>query len=198
MSRILTDVTRLARLSSGVLVMAVRQLGTIVALLVVMVAREWALTLTALVAFPAIALIVRTIGRRLYSINKRTQERVAQLAVLLHESFSGTKIVKAFGRERHEQERFDALNDRLLNLSLKNVRADEITEPLMEIAGALGIMAAIWYGGSRVIEGDMTPGTLFSFTAAPPLLYRPGRRPPPSPHLVQPSTPSVRRVFPLP
>src|SRR5207247_4008494 len=147
MSRILTDVTRLARLSSGVLVMAVRQLGTIVALLVVMVAREWALTLTALVAFPAIALIVRTIGRRLHSINKRTQERVAQLAVLLHESFSGTKIVKAFGRERHEQERFDALNDRLLNLSLKNVRADELTEPLMEIAGALGIMAALWYGG---------------------------------------------------
>src|SRR2546425_123272 len=112
MSRILTDVTRLARLSSGVLVMGVRQLGTIAALLVVMLAREWALTLTALVAFPAIALIVRTIGRRLYTINKRTQERVAQLAVLLHESFSGTKIVKAFGRERHEQARFDAINDR--------------------------------------------------------------------------------------
>src|SRR2546427_5647858 len=157
---------------------------TIVALLVVMVAREWALTLTALVAFPAIALIVRTIGRRLYSINKRTQERVAQLAVLLHESFSGTKIVKAFGRERHEQERFDALNDRLLNLSLKNVRADELTEPLMEIAGALGIMAALWYGGYPIIEGHMTPRTPFSFTAAPPLPSRPGRRPSPPPHLV--------------
>jgi len=195
MSRILTDVTRLARLSSGVLVMAVRQLGTIVALLVVMVAREWALTLTALVAFPAIALIVRTIGRRLYSINKRTQERVAQLAVLLHESFSGTKIVKAFGRERHEQERFDALNDRLLNLSLKNVRADELTEPLMEIAGALGIMAALWYGGYRIIEGHMTPGTLFSFTAAALMLYGPVRRLSRSLNVVQQSTASVERVF---
>src|SRR3989441_1134308 len=177
MSRILTDVTRLARLSSGVLVMGVRQLGTIAALLVVMLAREWALTLTALVAFPAIALIVRTIGRRLYTINKRTQERVAQLAVLLHESFSGTKIVKAFGRERHEQARFDALNDRLLNLSLKNVRADEITEPLMEIAGALGIMAVLWYGGYRGIEGHKTPGTPVSFPAGRPHLLAP-RRPP--------------------
>ncbi len=195
MSRIMNDVGRLARLSSGVLVMAVRQLGTILALFVVMVAREWALTLTALVAIPFIALIVRTIGRRLYKINKRTQERIAELAVLLHESFSGTKIVKAFGRERHEQERFDALNTRLVNLSLKNVRADEITEPLMEIAGAFGIMAALWYGGYQVISGHMTPGTLFSFTAAALMLYGPVRRLARSLNVVQQSTSSVERVF---
>ena len=195
MSRILTDVTRLARLSSGVLVMAVRQLGTIAALLVVMVAREWALTLMALAAFPVIAVVVRVIGRRLYRINKRAQERVAQLAVLLHESLSGTKIVKAFGRERHEQVRFDALNDRLLALSLKNVRADEVTEPLMEVAGALGIMAVLWYGGYQVIEGHMTPGTLFSFTAAALMLYGPVRRLSRSLNVVQQSTASVERVF---
>ena len=195
MSRIMNDVGRLARLSSGVLVMAVRQLGTIVALFVVMVAREWALTLTALVAIPFIAVIVRIIGRRLYKINKRAQERIAQLAVLLHESFSGTKIVKAFGRERHEQERFDGINDRLVALSLKNVRADEITEPLMEIAGAFGIMAALWYGGYQVISGHMTPGTLFSFTAAALMLYGPVRRLSRSLNVVQQSTASVERVF---
>ncbi|PYM42047.1 MAG: ABC transporter permease [Candidatus Rokuibacteriota bacterium] len=195
MSRMLTDVARLARLSSGVLVMAVRQLGTIAALLVVMVAREWALTLMALAAFPVIAVVVRVIGRRLYRINKRAQERVAQLAVLLHESLSGTKIVKAFGRERHEQVRFDALNDRLLALSLKNVRADEVTEPLMEVAGALGIMAVLWYGGYQVIEGHMTPGTLFSFTAAALMLYGPVRRLSRSLNVVQQSTASVERVF---
>src|SRR5207237_268521 len=83
---------------------------TIVALLSVMIVREWALTLTALIAVPFIILIVRGVGGRLYKINKRTQERIAQLAVLLQESFSGTKIVKAFGRERHEQARFGSLN----------------------------------------------------------------------------------------
>jgi len=195
MSRILNDVGRLARLSSGVLVMAVRQIGTIVALFGVMVAREWALTLTALISIPFIVLIVRGVGGRLYRINKRTQERIAQLAVLLQEAFSGTKIVKAFGRERHEQARFDALNDRLVALSLKNVRADEITEPLMEIAGALGIMAALWYGGSQVIQGHMTPGTLFSFTAAALMLYGPVRRLSRSLNVVQQSTAAVERVF---
>jgi len=195
MSRILNDVSRLARLSSNVLVMAVRQVGTIVALLSVMIVREWALTLTALIAVPFIILIVKGVGGRLYKINKRTQERIAQLAVLLQESFSGTKIVKAFGRERHEQARFDALNDRLVALALKNVRADEVTEPLMEIAAALGMMAALWYGGSQVIQGHMTPGTLFSFTAATLMLYGPVRRLSRSLNVVQQSTAAVERVF---
>ncbi len=194
-SRIIVDVSRLTRLSSTVLVMAVRQVGTIIALAAVMFAREWRLTLFALLAFPFIAVAVRIIGRRLYKINKRAQQRIAQLTVLLQESFSGTKIVKAFGREAHEQERFEALNERLLTLSLKNVRADESTEPIMEILGALGIMAALWYGGYRVIDGDMTPGTFFSFTAAVIMLYGPVRHLSRILNTVQQSTASVERVF---
>ncbi len=197
MARLLTDVTRLSRVSSSVLVMGVRQVGTVVALLAVMLAREWVLALCALVAFPVIALILRRIGRRLYRLNRRAQERVAELAVLLHETFAGTKIVKAFGRERQERERFEALNDRLLRLSVQNVRADEITEPLMEFAGALGIALALLYGGWRVIEGAMTPGTFFSFTAAVILLYGPVRRLARALNTVQQTTASVERVFEL-
>jgi subfamily B ATP-binding cassette protein MsbA len=195
MARILSDVGRLARVSSGALVLVVRQAATIIALLVVMFAREWLLTLAALVAFPLIAVVVKKIGVKLYSINRRTQERIAELAIVLHEAFAGTKIVKAFGREGHEQERFERLNQRLLTLSLKNVRADEITEPLMEVAAALGIVAAMLYGGYRVIHGDMTPGTFFSFTAAVIMLYGPVRRLARALNTIQQTTGSVERVF---
>ncbi len=195
MSRVIVDVGRLARLSSQVLVMAIRQVGTIVALVAVMFVREWILTLLALVAFPFVAILVRTIGRKLYKINKRAQEKIAELNVILQESFAGTKIVKAFGREDHEQERFDRVNRRLLDLSLKDARADLITEPLMEILGALGIMGALWYGGYQVIQGHMTPGTFFSFTAAVIMLYGPVRRLTRIANTVQQSTGSVERVF---
>jgi subfamily B ATP-binding cassette protein MsbA len=195
MSRVVNDVGRLARLSSQALVMAIRQVGTIVALAAVMFVREWILALLALVAFPFVAVLVRVIGRKLYKINKRAQEKIAELNVILQESFAGTKIVKAFGREDHEQERFDRVNRRLLDLSLKNVRADEITEPLMEILGALGIMGALWYGGYQVIQGHMTPGTFFSFTAAVIMLYGPVRHLSRIANTVQQSTASVERVF---
>jgi subfamily B ATP-binding cassette protein MsbA len=195
MSRMLNDVGRLARLSSTVLVMTVRQVATIGALATVMVVQDWRLSVLTLAAFPLIAVAVRVIGRRLYKINKRAQERVAQLTVLLQESLTGTKIVKAFGREAHERDRFNGINNRLLDLSLKNVRADEITEPLMEILGALGIMVALWYGGSRVIAGAMTPGTFFSFTAALIMLYGPVRRLTRIFNTIQQSTASVERIF---
>ncbi|HKZ06045.1 MAG TPA: ABC transporter ATP-binding protein [Methylomirabilota bacterium] len=197
MARVVTDVNRLARLSSTVLVMAVRQVGTIVALLVVMFAREWVLALIAVAVFPAVAVTVRSIGRKLYRINKRSQEKVAELNVVLQESFTGTKIVKAFGREQLEQQRFDGVNEQLLRLALKDHRTDQLAEPLMEVLGALGIMGALWYGGYQVISGALTTGEFFSFTTAVILLYGPVRHLSRMANTVQQSLGSVERVFEL-
>jgi ATP-binding cassette, subfamily B, bacterial MsbA len=195
MSRVVTDVNRLARLSSTVLVMTIRQSVMVVALATVMFVRDWRLALIALVVFPFVGIAVRAIGRRLYRINKRSQQKIAELNVLLHEVFSGTKIVKAFGREAHEVKRFDRVNSGLLALALKDHRTDELTDPLMEIIAALGIMAALWYGGQQVISGAMTPGDFFSFIAAVALLYGPVRQLSRIVNTVQQSTSSVERVF---
>jgi len=195
MSRVVTDVNRLARVSSTVLVMAFRQVAMVIALLTVMAVREWRLAVIAIIVFPFIGLAVRGIGGRLYRINKRSQEKVAELNVLLHEAFSGMKIVKAFGREAHEGERFDRVNRRLLDLALKDHRTDEVTEPLMEILAAFGIMGALWYGGRQVITGAMTPGDFFSFTAAMALIYGPVRQLSRIMNTIQQSTSSAERVF---
>jgi subfamily B ATP-binding cassette protein MsbA len=195
MSRVVTDVNRLARLSSTVMVMTIRQTVMVVALATVMFARDWRLAVIALVVFPFVGVAVRLIGRRLYRINKRSQQKIAELNVLLHEVFSGTKIVKAFGRESYEVERFDRVNRGLLSLSLKDHRTDEITDPLMEVLAAFGIMGALWYGGQQVIAGTMTPGDFFSFTAAVALLYGPVRQLSRIVNTVQQSTSSVERVF---
>ena len=195
MTRVVNDVNRLARLSSTVLVMAVRQIGTIIALLAVMFIREWVLALIAVTIFPAVGALFRTLGRKLYKIGKRSQQKVSELNIVLQEAFTGNKIVKAFGRERLQEERFDGVNDRLMRLALKDHRVDELAEPLMEILGAIGIMGAIWYGGYRVISGALTPGEFFSFTAAVILLYGPVRQLGRMMNTVQQSISSVERVF---
>ena len=194
-SRIVSDVNRLARLSSTVMVMTIRNVVMVIVLAGVMIVRDWRLAVIALVVFPFIGLAVRTIGRRLYRINRRSQRKVAELNVLLHEVLSGTKIVKAFGREAHEVERFDRVNSGLLSLALKDHRADQLTEPFMEVLTALGIMGALWYGGHQVIAGTLTPGDFFSFTAAVALLYGPVRQLSRIVNTVQQSSASVERVF---
>ena len=196
-SRIVTDVNRMARLSSTVLVMTIRNIVMVVVLAGIMAVRDWRLALIALVVFPFIGVTVRSIGRKLYRINRRSQRKVAELNVLLHEALTGTKIVKAFGREAHEVERFDRVNQGLLDLALKDHRADELTEPLMELLTAFGIMGALWYGGHQVISGALTPGDFFSFTAAVALLYGPVRQLSRLVNTIQQTTASVERVFEL-
>jgi ATP-binding cassette, subfamily B, bacterial MsbA len=194
-SRITNDVSRLQRLCSGVLVTSARDVATVIALGAVMFARDWRFTLLALLGLPLIAVVGRVIGRRLYRINRRAQQRVAEFAVLLQEAFSAAKIVKAFGREHHERERFDRLNGHLLGLSLRNARIDGISSPLAEVLGALGIVAALWYGGSRVTQGEITPGAFFSFAAAMLMLYAPVSRLPGILNAIQQALPSAERVF---
>ena len=195
MSRVVVDASRLARLSSEVLVMAFRQVCTVVALLVVMLAQETRLTLLALIAFPLVGLTIRAMGSRLYTINRGTQEQISALNTVLQEAMAGTKIVKAFGQEAHEQARFEQVNRRILELSLKDRRVDELSEPLMEILAALGLMCILWYGGFRVIQGGMTPGTLFSFVTATLMLYGPVRKLARMANLAQQTTPAAERIF---
>ena len=195
MARVVVDAGRLARLASEALVMAFRQVATVVALAVVMFLQEPSLTFLALIAFPLVGLAIRAMGKKLYRINRRTQEQISALTTLLQEALTGMKIVKAFGREAHEQARFDRINQRLLDLSLKDHRVDELSEPLMEVLAALGIMGILWYGGYRVVQGEMTPGTLFSFVAATLMLYGPVRKLSRIANLYQQTTPSADRIF---
>jgi subfamily B ATP-binding cassette protein MsbA len=172
-TRLVLDTSRLANLSSDMLVSTIRRVGTMVSLLVVMFTRDWALTLFVAAMLPVAALVNWPIGRQLYKINRRAQDMSGQLAVMLMESLTGRKIVKAFGREDLEQSRFDRLNDRRLRLAVRDHRVDEFSRPLLEIVAAFGIFGAIWYGGFRVVQGTLTPGEFFSVIAAVALLYRP-------------------------
>ncbi|HUM16741.1 MAG TPA: ABC transporter ATP-binding protein [Candidatus Nitrosotalea sp.] len=194
-ARVVVDVSRVAGLASGVLVNTVRRFATSIALLVVMFIRDRSLALIAASVLPLVGVVNWVLGRKLYRINRRAQELVADVTVFLQESFTGIKIVKAFGRESLQQARFDSLNDRRVRLALRDVRVDELSGPLMEILAAVGIVGTLWYGGSRVIAGALTPGEFFSFTAAVVLLYRPIRELFRTFNTVQQSIASVERVF---
>jgi ATP-binding cassette, subfamily B, bacterial MsbA len=197
LSRLTHDVGRLSRLSSQDPALAIREVFTLLMLLVVVFVRDWRLATIALVVFPLIALALVRIGKRLQSINKRGQENIAELSVVIQETLTGTKIIKAFGREAHEQERFRHANRRLYRLIMRDVHVHELTSPLMEFIGALGIGAALWYGGYQVIQGKTTPGTFFSFLAGLMMLYGPVRKLSNTSNQIQQAAPAAERVFEL-
>jgi ATP-binding cassette, subfamily B, bacterial MsbA len=197
LSRLTHDVGRLSRMSSQDPAVAIREVFTLLMLLGVVFAREWRLATIALVVFPLIALALVRIGKKLQTINKRGQENIAELSVVLQETLTGTKIMKAFGREAHERERFRQANRKLYRLIMRDVHVHELTSPLMEFIGALGIGAALWYGGYQVIQGETTPGTFFSFLTGLMMLYGPVRKLSNTSNMIQQAIPAAERVFEL-
>jgi subfamily B ATP-binding cassette protein MsbA len=197
MSRLTNDVNRLTRVSSQAPALAVRQVFTFWVLLGVVFSREWRLATIAVLVFPLIGLLLMKMGQKLQAINKRGQEKIAELNVVIQETFTATKIVKAFGREAHERDRFKRANRMLYDLLMRDVKVDELTSPLMEFIGALGIGAALWYGGYRVIQGETTPGTFFSFLTGLLMIYGPVRKLTNVSNQIQQTIPAAERVFEL-
>jgi subfamily B ATP-binding cassette protein MsbA len=176
MSRVTNDVNLVQGAVSNALTGLLKDPLTLVGLLAVMFIREWQLSLISMVVLPFAFFPVVKFGRMLRRISTKSQESMGDISVILHETISGSRIVKAFGMEEYEKERFSRENIRYFRYLMKSVMVRALSSPMMEFLGGIAIVFVILYGGYRVIEGVSTPGEFFSFLGALLLLYEPIKR----------------------
>ncbi len=176
MSRIMHDISLMQSAASTAVNSVLRQSATMIALIGVAFYRDWFLASCAVLVLPLASLCVVQIGRRLRRLSRSSQEEMGRLSTLLEEVISSIAVVKGFGRERYESERFRTRNATYYQLMMRSVRVGELGSPIMEGLGALGVAAVVFYGGQQVIAGETTPGTFFSFLTAILMLYEPLRK----------------------
>jgi subfamily B ATP-binding cassette protein MsbA len=136
---------------------------------------KWDWALIAVFVIPFALIPVSTVGRKLRHLGRRGQEIIADITSTMLESFSGIKIVRAFGLEKIEEEKLARHNQDFLENMRKNVKYTELTSPLMEVLGVIGGSAVLWYGGSQVMTGEVTQGTFFAFILGMFMMYDPMR-----------------------
>ena len=173
MSRLTYDVNLLQDAVTRVVTSFFKDTFTVIGLTAVIFYREWRLALMAMVVFPLAVLIIVHLGKRIRRISQATQVANAYLYTVLQESLIGQRIVKAFARETYEERRFFRANWDYFNIRMKLNATRELSPPVMEFLGSLGMAGIILYGGYAVIRGASTPGTFFSFLAALLMLYQP-------------------------
>ncbi|MBV9558514.1 MAG: ATP-binding cassette domain-containing protein [Pseudolabrys sp.] len=172
-SRFTADVILLRGAAANVLVGIGKDAVTVVFLVALMFYQDWLLALVSCAALPlAIRPVVR-IGRRMRQVSANTQLEYGQLTTLLSQTFQGARHVKAYGMEAYEQDRADALFERLFRLVDRANRTRARASPMMEALGGAAIALVTVYGGYQVINGARTPGALFAFLAALLLAYQP-------------------------
>ncbi len=176
MSRITNDVNILKSMVSTAVTGSLRDISTIVGLTAVIFYQNWRMAIIAFFILPVAFWPVFKLGRKVRRVSTGCQQSMADLNAFLHETFAGNKIVKAFGMEQHEKDRFVDKTQRLFELEIKGVIVRSLSSPIMEVFGGLGIAFVIWYGGSQVIAGKTTPGTFMSFLTCVMLLYDPVKK----------------------
>ena len=136
---------------------------------------KWDWAIMALIIFPVTVLPVSKISRKLRSLSRQGQEILGNINSTIIESFSGIKVVRAFGMEPREVEKFQLDNNNYLGVMKKNVKYLEITSPFLEVLGVVSAAFILWYGGSQVLNGDISQGTFLAFIVALFMMYAPIR-----------------------
>ena len=145
----------------------------LVFLVALMFHQDWRLATVTFVIFPIAILPVRNLGRRARKASTETQERTGRFSAILTETLQATRHIKAYGMEAYELARAQEAIEARLRAIYKVVKTRAAASPIMETLGGIAVAAVIYYGGSRVISGETTPGTFFSFVTALIIAYQP-------------------------
>jgi ATP-binding cassette, subfamily B, bacterial MsbA len=194
-SRVVNDVGMMANAASSVVKDIFQNGLTFLAMVGVILYQNWRLAAISLVVIPLSGLTMVRVGKRLKRLATSGQEQMGDMASTLQETFAGIRVVKAFGREEAEAERFKERNQTFLSTTLKSNQVWALGHSHMEIIGVIGVATIIWYGGYLVIHEAMTPGAFFSFMAAMFMAYTPVQKLSGANNLIQQALAAAERVF---
>jgi subfamily B ATP-binding cassette protein MsbA len=194
-SRITNDVTTLRGAIIGVAASIIRNvLMTLIALFIILTV-SWKLSLLTLLVLPLNIMLVGKIGKRLKKRSFRTQEGMAEMTAVLEETISGMRVVKAFNAGDYEKKRFDRFNNKHVKQFLKMKLWGALSSPTSEFLSTVSMVFIMWYGGSLVLNGVISPENLVLFVGAMLWVVAPVKNLSKLNNVIQESIASAERVF---
>jgi subfamily B ATP-binding cassette protein MsbA len=176
LSTLINDIERVQYAMSTVLGDFLQQLFTLLFTIGVVVVVGGKMAWVLLLFVPVVISSARRIGRRVRQTTRKGQDKLAEIQNILHETITGNRIVKAFGMELWEMNRFRRAARRLFRANLKSVSVQAISSPLMDAFGSVGIALLLLFGRTRIQSGAMTAGSFVTFLIAVFTLYDPVRK----------------------
>ena len=197
LSRLLSDVELIQSAFGTRLADFVQGGVTIALVLVYIVSLNAKLSIFVLVLAPILLLPIIEVTRRLRRTTFSSRERIGEMGALLSETLRGHRVIKTYGMEPFEAERFAGANDRYFRVTRRTVRIQALNSPMMEVIAGLGLAAIFVYAAAQIRSGEMTVGGVISFLAALMMLYKPLKDVTKVNMALQLALSSARRVFEL-
>jgi len=175
-SKFTYDVTQIKAASSSAVTVIIKDSLMVLGLLGLIFYLDWRLTCVVMVGAPFVVLIVNIIRNRLRRMSSKVQETMVDINHTLSESIEGQKIVKLFGGQQHEQDRFDRIINANRNYEMKFVYASAASGPVVQLIAAVVIAIIIYVAANRVLQAQLSTGQFISFITAMMMLVEPLKR----------------------
>ncbi|WP_372966067.1 lipid A export permease/ATP-binding protein MsbA [Marinobacter sp.] len=175
-SKLTFNVEQVAEAATNAITITLREGLTIIGLLGFMIYTNWKLTLVFLTVGPVIGLVVSYASKRFRKISQRIQGSMGDITHVASESISGYRVVRTFGGEDYERERFRDVSARNLKQSLKMASTQAISVPVIQVLVAVAIAALVWTMLAPEIRGEMSTGQLIAFITAATTMAKPIRQ----------------------
>ncbi|MDD3003982.1 ABC transporter ATP-binding protein [Flavobacterium sp.] len=177
-TRSVSDIEAIARIFSQGLFMIVSDLMKMVVVLIFMFSMNWKLTWIVVLAMPILVVVTRIFQKKMQVAFEEVRTQIANLNTFVQERVTGMKIVQLFNRETIEAEKFSQINDKHKKAWIKTVWYNSIFFPIADIISSLTLGMVVWYGGTRILGGDLNTsfGDLFSYTMFISMLFNPLRQ----------------------
>jgi len=176
LSRINNDVGQVQQVVSETAADLARESLSLVGYGAVLLYNDARLTIVCFTSAPLIVYPLVRLGQRVRRTTRRSQEALENLSHLGAEAFTGHRIVKAFGTEDVEAQKFNAAGYSLFRTNMKVTAALSALPPLMELIGGVGMAVALWYGSRQIALGRLSVGQFSMFIATLLLMYAPAKK----------------------
>lgn len=153
-----------------------RDFLTLIALIGVMISKDWLLTIIVFVIAPPLLIGLRYVSRRLRQATRESVEINSHVLGAMQETIQGITIVKAFTMEKQLKTKVEAIIDRAENRANRIARLSERTSPMTETFAGFAISSVLAYAAFRSIYNGVQPGAFFAFVTALLMAYDPARR----------------------
>lgn len=162
-TRITNDINQVQVAVAMLIRLVVRAPFLIIGSIVLSMMIDIKLSLVFLIAAPLVAIALYFIMTRSSRLYRIIQKKLDKISLITRENLSGVRVIRAFSKQKDQEERFDNANDDFLKSSIRVGKISALLNPITSAIINFGIIAIIWFGGIQVDSGSLMQGHIIAF-----------------------------------
>lgn len=176
MSRVLNDANLISDAGFNVITVLAKDGIGVVGLLFLLFYLDWQLTIITFLAFPVVGLGIRWVGLRLRQLSRENQQHMGQMTQVLSENIDCTKVVKVYGGQHHEQQRFALSAVDVRRNTVKQTAANSANTGITQLMVSIALATIIYFAAMRSQNNTFSAGDFMSFLTAMVMMFDPVKR----------------------